>query len=67
MNFTLTERLQLVLALTLALTTTVAGMAVAVLVLGRLAVTRHRRHEPAVPLALRGGAGRGSDVVLTPR
>jgi hypothetical protein len=67
MNFTLTERLQLVLALTLALTATVAGMAVAILVLGRLAATRHRRHEPSLPLALRGRVGRGSDVVLTPR
>ncbi len=50
MNFTLAERLQLVLALTLALTTTVAGMAVAVLVLGRLAVTRHRRHGSSFAL-----------------
>jgi hypothetical protein len=47
MNFTLTERLQLVLALTLALTATLPGLAVALLVLGRLAVARLRRHEPA--------------------
>ncbi len=46
MNFTLTERLQLVLALTLALTTTLPGLTVALLVLGRLAVVRLRRHEP---------------------
>ena len=47
MNFTLTERLQLVLALTLALTATLPGLTVAVLVLGRLAVARLRRHEPS--------------------
>ncbi len=66
MNFTLPERLQLVLALTLALTTTVVGMAVAVLVLGRLAVTRHRRHGSAVALPS-DKVPNGSDVVLTPR
>ncbi len=46
MNFTLTERLQLILALTLALTATLPGLVGAVLVLARLAVARLRRHEP---------------------
>jgi multisubunit Na+/H+ antiporter MnhC subunit len=49
MNFTLIERLQLVLALTLALTTTVVGMALAALVLGRLATSRQHgtlRRQP---------------------
>jgi hypothetical protein len=47
MNFTLVERLQLLLALVLALTVTVPGLAVAVLVLARLAATRHR--TPVAP------------------
>jgi hypothetical protein len=40
MNFTLTERLQLLLALTVALTATLPGLVVAVVVLGRLALAR---------------------------
>ncbi len=47
MNFTLNDRLQLILALTLALTGTVPGLAAALLVLARLAVARLRRHEPS--------------------
>ena len=53
MNFSLTERLQLLLALTLALTTTVIGMAAAALVLGRLLTVR----RAAGPQPAGGGAG----------
>ena len=41
MNFTLAERLQLVLALVLALTATVVGVVLAAVVLARLTLLRH--------------------------
>jgi hypothetical protein len=43
MNFSLTERLQLLVALVVALTATVLGIGLAVLVLARLAATRPAR------------------------
>jgi Na+-transporting methylmalonyl-CoA/oxaloacetate decarboxylase gamma subunit len=56
MNFTLIERLQLLLALTTALTTTVAGLTIALLVLSRLAFARvraGRRSETSTKSATR--------------